>query len=423
MTRRRFLSGLTGAALALGGRDARAGAGIPAPSAAGGDGPIAAVRAATGAGFAGLWDEPRFELQVIYTRIDRRPGAAPQLTHFHHGVVAERWFAPASLVKLPVAALALERVLELAGRGVDRESPLVLRVPPRCAQSAALESESVARAIRRMFVVSENDPYNRLYELLGQDRIHARLADVGCPMSRVISRIAACSAVDNRTTGPSEFRAPDGRVIAINGPAAVARERAFPHGRALKGRAWVEGRKVTPGPHDFSASNFMPLEEAHRMLIAIVLPEALPGGQRFRLDADARAYLRQCMGMLPDECTDPVYDARSFPATYAKYLIGGGGMAALPAGVRSFNKVGRSYGYLADCAYISDAARGAEFFLSASLYVNQDDILNDGKYEYRETGWPMLAALGRAALEVDAARLRAHPAVPLGADGRFGPLA
>ena len=54
--------------------------------------------------------------------------------------------------------------------------------------------------------------------------------------------------------------------------------------------------------------------------------------------------------------------------------------------MRAFNKVGRPFGYLADCAYISDAARGAEFFLSASLFVNADDVLGDGRYEYAQQG-------------------------------------
>ena len=415
MNRRRFVAGLAGVAGA-----ARSRAGWAAATDAG---PIAALRAATGKPFAPLWSDARFELQVIHTRVDRRPGAPPLLTHYRHGVIGERWFAPASLIKLPVAALALERVAELTGQGVDRGSRLVLRDSPRCARPAAAETESVARAIRRMLVVSENDPFKRLYELLGQDRIHQRLADIGCPSSRIISRIAHCSPADNRMTGATELRDADDRVLARVEAASTATLRSFPHGQALKGRAWVERGKSIAGPRDFSASNFMPLDEAHRMLIAIVMPESLPPEQRFRLDADAHVFLRHCMGMLPQECTDPLYEGRTYPATYSKYLIGGGGLANLPSGARSFNKVGRSFGYLSDCAYISDARRGAEFFLSASIYVNEDDVLGDGKYEYREVGWPMLAALGSAALELDAVRPRAHPFQALGADGRFAPAA
>ena len=413
MNRRRFLRAMAGAAGGM------AASSAVWPVDAGAGNPLDAIRGAMGAGMAGIWRDPRFELQVIYTRIDRRPGAAPQLTHFRHGVVAERWFAPASLVKLPVAALALERVAELANRGVGRDSLLVQRDQVRCMARTTVQPESVARSIRRMFVASENEPFNRLYDLLGQDRIHARLADIGCPMSRIIARIAACSPAENRVTGASEFVDANGRPLVGTEAAFAAEVRNFPHGRALKGRAWVEGRRVTAGPHDFSESNFMPLDEAHAMLTAIVMPEAVAPAQRFRLDARAHQYLRHCMGMLPAECADPPYDERAYPASHAKYLLGGGGPQALPAGVRSFNKVGRSFGYLSDCAYVCDTSRGAEFFLSASLYVNEDEVLNDGRYEYRETGLPFLAALGRSALEVDAARKRAHPFLPLGADGRF----
>ena len=408
MKRREFLAALGSLA-----------ASVPASSGAAADDPLAALKRATGARFAELWTDPRFELQVLYTRIDRRPGAAPSLTHFQHGLAPERWFAPASLIKLPVAALALERVRQLAPRGVNADTVFTLRDAPPCAQGAAAESESVARAIRRMFVVSENEPYNRLYELLGQDLIHARLGALGCPMSRIIARIAQCGPAANRNTGALDFIDADRRTLARIDAATSSIERRFPHGRALKGSAWVERGKIVPGPRDFSTSNFMPLDEAHRLLIAVVLPQAVAPAQRFDLPRSALDYLRHCMGMLPAESTDPLYDARDFPAGYSKYLVAGAGLAPLPPGVRSFNKVGRSFGYLADCAYLSDANHGTECFLSATLYVNEDDVLNDGKYEYREAGWPFLAALGRAALALEAARPRAHPFVPLAADGRF----
>ena len=393
--------------------------------------PFGAIRAAMqleGKGFDTVWRDPRFELQLVYTRIDRQlrhsqgvSATVPRLTHFRFGIEPQRWFAPASLVKLPVAALALERVSELASRGASgltRDTPFALRSPLRCMQASAAESESVARAIRRMFVVSENEPFNRLYELLGQNRIHQRFAAMSMPHSRVINRIAPCSAADNRVTGAVEFIDAGQRVVArLEGE--TAQTHRFPHGKALKGRAWVEGGKTIPGPRDFSDRNFMPLDEAHRMVISLVLPEAVPASQRFALDADALVFLRQCMGMLPSECIEPVYSRLDYPDSYAKYLLGGSGLMPMPVGVRSFNKVGRSFGYLSDCAYIVDAQRGAEFFLSASVYVNEADVLNDGRYEYKETGWPFLAALGRAALEVDAARPRAQPSVRLDADGRF----
>jgi hypothetical protein len=54
---------------------------------------------------------------------------------------------------------------------------------------------------------------------------------------------------------------------------------------------------------------------------------------------------------------------------------------------------------MSDCAGFKDTETGIEFVLSASLYVNANEIINDGKYEYKRLGLPFLAELGRAIIE------------------------
>src|SRR4051794_9415682 len=48
-------------------------------------------------------------IQVIYTQIDRDKDNFPELTNYYYNVNPNRYFYPASTVKLPVAALALQR--------------------------------------------------------------------------------------------------------------------------------------------------------------------------------------------------------------------------------------------------------------------------------------------------------------------------
>ena len=50
---------------------------------------------------------------------------------------------------------------------------------------------------------------------------------------------------------------------------------------------------------------------------------------------------------------------------------------------------------LTDVAHIKDTKNNFEFFLSASLLVNDNQIFNDGKYEYDSLGIPFLDELGR----------------------------
>ncbi len=48
-----------------------------------------------------------------------------------------------------------------------------------------------------------------------------------------------------------------------------------------------------------------------------------------------------------------------------------------------------------DCAYIHNKKENIEFLLSAVIYTNQNQIINDGKYEYNTIALPFLAELGR----------------------------
>jgi len=55
-------------------------------------------------------DRPEeYRYQVIYTRIDRDANNQPHFTNYYLNVDNERYFYPASMVKLPTALVALEK--------------------------------------------------------------------------------------------------------------------------------------------------------------------------------------------------------------------------------------------------------------------------------------------------------------------------
>jgi hypothetical protein len=78
----------------------------------------------------------------------------------------------------------------------------------------------------------------------------------------------------------------------------------------------------------------------------------------------------------------------------------------MPDGVRVFNKVGWAYGFLTDVSYVADFKNGVEYMLAATLYVNSDEVLNDGKYEYTTVGWPFLYQLGQTIYRYEVQRTR-----------------
>ena len=107
------------------------------------------------------------------------------------------------------------------------------------------------------------------------------------------------------------------------------------------------------------------------------------------------------MSALPAEAG---YDRLQYPDGYVKFFMFGDGKEKIPSNIRIFNKVGDAYGYLTDSAYIKDEKSGVEFMLSATVYVNENQIFNDDHYEYDQLGMPFLAELGRQVYQLELAR-------------------
>ena len=79
-----------------------------------------------------------------------------------------------------------------------------------------------------------------------------------------------------------------------------------------------------------------------------------------------------------------------------------------PSHIRVFNKTGWSYGFLIDVAYIVDFKNNVEFMLSGVIYVNSDGVLNDDKYEYKETGYPFFEEVGNIMYDYELSRSREY---------------
>ena len=345
--------------------------------------------------------DPSREIQILYTQINRDESGEKTLHHhaFHHA--PKRWFFPASTIKLPLALLACEEVARVGG---NLESAIMLRQPPETGiwDDAEPLSESLRRSLCRTFTVSDNIPYNRFYELLGPDKIHARLKSLAYPNTRAITRLGSRDAEANRRTGSVQIIDAEGKPLAGIAP-RVAKKRAFPFGKALKGEGFLEDDGVLiPGKHDFSFGNFMPLADLHQMLVAFICPEAVHASQRWKIPAEWREDILKEMGRYPRESTDPLYPSPEYYDSYAKFFVLGGSRENAPEGYRAYGKIGEAYGYLSDSSYMVDKTTGSECFLSAVIHCNPDGIYNDDKYDYEETGLPFLAALGKSVLAFEA---------------------
>ena len=356
----------------------------------------------------------KYRLQIIYTQVDRNPDQLPSFTTYYYHFDPEKYFYPASTVKFPATVLGLEKVNHYQSLGLKKESPLTVGVGFE-GQTAVYEDStsenrkaSIDHYIKKIFVVSDNDAYNRLYELLGQDGFNQRMWDLGYPETRIRHRLSIpLSLEQNRYTNPITFYDEKGKQLFNQPQRRSVLNLSVNSNENLIGKAHLENSKMVDTPMDFSVKNFFNLDEQQRFLRQIIFPSTASEYSRLDLTQDDYVFLYEWMSKLPRESHYPSYpDYDKYYDGYCKFFMYGSVKEEIPDYIRIFNKVGLAYGFLTDNAYIIDTKNGLEFFLSAVIYVNENQILNDDVYELKEKGLPFFTELGNRIYEHELNRQR-----------------
>ncbi|SIN98762.1 Beta-lactamase enzyme family protein [Chitinophaga niabensis] len=351
-----------------------------------------------------------YRLQIIYTQINRKAGNQPVFTDYYYHVSPDRYFYPASTVKMPAAFLALEKLNRLK---VDKYTPMytdsLAGITTAVTEDTSSENTqpSVAHYIKKIFLVSDNDAFNRLYEFIGQEEFNRALWEKGYPSSQIRHRLdIALPQEANRHTNAIWFEK-DGKVLYRQKDQVSTL--SFAPRQDSVGKAHYKGSTLVNAPFDFSLKNRLLLADLHNILKSVIFPESVTSTQAFRLTEDDYRFLYRYMSQLPTETRHPAYDTAEFHHNYVKYLMGGAnGNVALPAGLRIFNKPGWAYGFLTDVAYFVDFDHGVEFLLSATIYANKDGVIGDDKYDFETTGKPFLKALGEIIYEEELKRTKKY---------------
>ena len=164
--------------------------------------------------FGDILNRPdHYELQIIYTQIDRSADNTPSFHSYQYGVDTNHYFYPASTVKLPTAIVALEKLNQLQIVGLDKDTPMRTGAGAAPQTSVFLDTTaenllpSVAHYIKKIFLVSDNDAYNRLYEFVGQQQLNKSLWEKGFIDLRIIHRLSepGYDKNTNRFTNPITF--------------------------------------------------------------------------------------------------------------------------------------------------------------------------------------------------------------------------
>jgi hypothetical protein len=347
-------------------------------------------------------------IQIIYTKIDRDNNNQPHFTDYTFNVDPKKYFYPASTVKMPVAFIAMEKLHELQDKGIDKYSTMITDSSfsgqdVAYTQPMAEDSKPcIAHYVKQIFLVSDNEANNRLYEFLGQEYLNEQLHKKGFANSFIRHRLSSpLNHEQNKHTNAVSFVDTSGNIL-YDQPAQY-NTAAFPLFNDKLGIGYYNGDKLVNQPFDFSLKNHVALTDLHQVLRSMIFPEAVKKNQRFNVSEDDRKFLLRWMSSFPRESKYPYYDTAEYPDDYVKFL----GRKILPnPNIRIFSKSGWAYGFLTDIAYVVDLEHNIEFQLSATLLCNSDGIFNDDKYDFDKIGYPFMQALGRAVYQYELKRKR-----------------
>jgi hypothetical protein len=273
--------------------------------------------------------------------------------------------------------------------------------------SAENQKPSIAHFIKRAFLISENDPYNRLYQFVGQGETNKKLKQKGYSSSRITRQFMGFTEEQNRHTNGIQFLNNQGNTILTLAPQYNTDSFWFPKPVLIGDAHWNSKDELIQAPFDFTKHNNISLADMQKMLQAVVFPSSVSKQNRFNIPEEDRLFLLQYLSQYPSETNYPKYDSSVFYDSYVKFFFQDS-THTIPNHIRVFNKVGWAYGFITDVSYVLDTKNNIDYMLSATVYVNSDGVVNDSKYDEETIGFPFFKAIGAAFYNYELNRKRLY---------------
>ena len=332
-------------------------------------------------------------LQILYTKVVRDSLGMPSFIQYDYQADNNVYFYPASTMKLPIVALTLQKINELRNTGINItvESKILLLSADQITTETTFKD-----LISKVFLVSDNSASNILINFLGYNYFNQQMREKGLN-----------TIVLNHKFNPDPYVKTDWKIYTLDRDLISKDEtqETIEHNNLdnlLQGKFQILNGEKVATPFNFKTKNKASLRDLDGVMKRIIYPDLFQEQDRINLSDQDYNFLRYWMSRFTFEDIGIEYqkDSQYFDS-YNKFFIYGDSTNTIDRKIRIYNKVGVAYGALTDISYIRDYQKNIEFFLSATIYVNQNQIVNDNIYEYDDVGIPFLAELARQVYKLE----------------------
>lgn len=348
-----------------------------------------------------LNNRDKFHLQFIVTDIERDNEGNEIFSSFDYST--DEYFYPASMVKLPTAIATLEWMDSLQ---LQKECIIKMNKDVTCGSHVFLDriqksNTSIKSQLEEMLSISDNYYYTLFFHFLTPLRLNRFLLNHNLGNTKIYSSFSGCPKGRSVETNSFSLHNPSGEIVYFQQKSFLDSSKymhLLPFSKSkLVGNYIIENGKKIKKPYDFNYQLYYPLRDIHSTMLKLVFPQQVNPSERFLLSSESRNFLLKCLGNFPREMQNKVYhNSVKYPDNYFKYaIIGNRPQYSLNGRYRTFSKIGIAYGFVTESAYIVDFEQQKDFIVSVSLYVNSDEIVNDGIYEYEKIARPFIANFSR----------------------------
>ena len=332
-------------------------------------------------------------LQILYTKVVRDSLGMPSFIQYDYQADNNVYFYPASTMKLPIVALTLQKINELRNTGINItvESKILLLSADQITTETTFKD-----LISKVFLVSDNSASNILINFLGYNYFNQQMREKGLN-----------TIVLNHKFNPDPYVKTDWKIYTLDRDLISKDEtqEIIEHNNLdnlLQGKFQILNGEKVATPFNFKTKNKASLRDLDGVMKRIIYPDLFQEQDRINLSDQDYNFLWYWMSRFTLEDIGIEYqkDSKYFDS-YNKFFIYGDSTNTIDRKIRIYNKVGVAYGALTDISYIRDYQKKIEFFLSATIYVNQNQIVNDNIYEYDDVGIPFLAELARQVYKLE----------------------